>query len=114
MDYKAKLLELLVKVTPYLKEIAENTIIPWVKKNYYKRAEASIKKMVVKLAELGEKTITCEDEKKKARHTVGFKLGYAFICAVEPVLAEAKNVLAEINTKITEPDSEIEEDEIPF
>lgn len=113
MNYKAKLLELLVRVTPYLKEIVENTIIPWVKKNYYKRVEASTKKMVIKLGELGEKTINCTDEKKKARHIVGFRLGYAFVCTMVTIFAEAEKVLGEVNAKINGEDF-IGEEEIPF
>lgn len=113
MDYKKKLMALLVTISPYIKEIVQNTIIPWCKKMYYKRTEASIKKMVLKLAELGEKTLTCTDKKKKARHIIGFKLGYVFVCAIEPILAEAKNVLGEINAKINGEEL-IGDEEVPF
>lgn len=108
MDYKKKLLALLVTIAPYVKDIVEEKIIPWGKKLYYKRMEAVTKKMVVKLGELGEKILSCTDAKKRARHIVGFKLGYAFICAIEPILREAKQVLREIDEEIDK------QEEIPF
>ena len=113
MDYKKKLMTLLVTIAPYVKEIFAEKIIPLGKKLYYKRAEVATKKMVLKLGELGEKILTCKDEKKRARHIIGFKLGYAFVCAVEPILTEAKNVLGEINAKINGEEL-IGDEEVPF
>lgn len=120
-DLKLQIVQAIAFVTPYVKQIAEEKIIPWFKKKYYERTEAAIAKMLKKLAELGVKTINCTDKNKKARHIVGFKLGYAFVCALEPLVVQAKDALSEINSKISAQEliagysnNLIGEDEIPF
>lgn len=84
-------------LTPYVKKIAEEKIIPWAKKQYYKAVSKTVSRMLKKLAELGEKTIICTDEAKKERHKVGFKLGYEFVCTLEILVKEAKQTLGQIN-----------------
>ncbi|MCR5260652.1 MAG: hypothetical protein K6C94_02320 [Candidatus Gastranaerophilales bacterium] len=100
-------------IAPYLRKITEETIIPWAKKQYYKNVNRTVSKMLKKLAELGEKALVCEDEAKKERHKLGFKLGYEFVLGLERLVTEAKNALAEINTKLGNAEL-LGEDEIPF
>lgn len=100
-------------LTPYLKKITEEKIIPWTKKQYYKFVNKSVSKMLKKLTELGEKALTTEDEVKKERHKIGFKLGYEFVCSLETVVISAKQTLKEINFMLNGEDL-IGEDEIPF
>lgn len=107
-------------LTPYVKKIAEEKIIPWAKKQYYKAVNRTVVRMLKKLAELGEKTLVCEDKAKKAQHKIGFKLGYEFVCTLEILVNEAKQTLSEINNKLDYeypqiPQGDlIDEDEIPF
>ena len=69
--------------------------------------------MLKKLAELGEKALVCEDEAKKERHKLGFKLGYEFVNGLEMLVTEAKKALAEINEKLGNT-VVFGDDEIPF
>lgn len=89
-------------LTPYVKKIVEEKIIPWAKKQYYAAVNKTVVRMLKKLAELGEKTIICEDKAKKERHKVGFKLGYEFVCTLEILVKEAKQTLSQINDKLDE------------
>ncbi|MBQ2644050.1 hypothetical protein IJG14_00575 [bacterium] len=100
-------------ITPYLKKITEEKIIPWSKKQYYKNVNKTVAKMIKKLAELGEKALICDDEAKKERHKLGFKLGYEFVNGLEMLVTEAKKALAEINEKLGNTEL-LDEDEIPF
>lgn len=107
-------------LSPYVKKIAEEKIIPWAKKQYYKAVNRTVVRMLKKLAELGEKTISCTDAEKKARHIVGFKLGYEFVCTLEILITGAKQTLSQINNNLDlgypqiPQNNLIGEDEIPF
>lgn len=104
-------------ITPYVKKITEEKIIPWAKKQYYKNVNRTVSKMLKKLAELGEKTLACEDKAKRERHKIGFALGYEFVCSLEILIREAKQALSDINAQLVlpVPDTELlADDEIPF
>lgn len=87
-------------MTPYLKKITEEKIIPFLKKKYYENVNKTVSKMLLRLAELGEKAINCEDTDKKARHKIGFKLGYEFVCTLEILVTKAKKTLQVINDRL--------------
>lgn len=104
-------------ITPYVKKIMEEKIIPWAKKQYYKNVNRTVSKMLKKLAELGEKALVCEDYEKKMRHKIGFALGYQFVIGLEKLVTEAKQALMNINVQLGNevPNPELlGEDEIPF
>ena len=94
-------------LTPYLKKIAEEKIIPFLKKRYYENVNKAVAKMLLRLAELGEKAINCEDTEKKARHKIGFKLGYEFVCTLEVLVNEAKKTLSVINDRLEDGESNV-------
>ena len=87
-------------MTPYLKKITEEKIIPFLKKKYYENVNKTVAKMLTRLAELGEKAIVCEDKEKKTRHKIGFKLGYEFVCTLEILVTKAKKTLLVINDRL--------------
>lgn len=112
-QFKAQITTAITILTPYVKEIIQEKIIPWAKKQYYKKLEKTMNKCFLKLTELGEKILTCTDAAKKTKHIVGFKLGYEFVKSLKIVVVKAEEVLTEINTKIFGEDL-IGDDEIPF
>ena len=98
--YVNQIMTALKILTPYLKKITEEKIIPFLKKKYYENVNKTVSKMLTRLAELGEKAITCEDKEKKAKHKIGFQLGYEFVCTLEILVTEAKKTLTLINGKL--------------
>lgn len=93
MNYKAIIQNLLMIAIPYIKELIESKVVPYLIRRSYEIFDSKSNRMIEKLTTLVTKIEATADETKRKRHLEGFKLGVETIEVIGKKLLEASEVL---------------------
>ena len=89
MDLKEIITMILTLTLPYIKELIQSKVVPFVKRKAYEKVDSKVDTLIEDLAQNAGKIKLEENEVKKTAYIEGTKLGLATIRAIAEKLNKA-------------------------
>lgn len=87
---------LIVITLPYIKELIDSKVVPFIKRRAYERVDYRVNKLITDLAQNASKIKTEENEVKRLAYIEGTKLGIETIRAIADKLDQAADEIEKV------------------
>ena len=96
MDLKEIIGALLAITLPFIKQLIESKVVPFLKRKAYERVDGKVDSLIQDLAQNASKIKTEENEAKKYAYIEGTKLGVETIRAIAEKLNKAADEIEKV------------------